>query len=51
MKPELVELIKKFLHYSFGDVDYEYDSLTPIEQTFCTPEEFSMLIEWLKADE
>jgi len=48
MPDELKPIIKKFLRYSFNDIDYNYDSLTEHEQSFATREEFEKLVAWVK---
>lgn len=39
---------KKFLKYSFEEINYTYEQLTPTEKSFCTREEFEELVKWVK---
>lgn len=44
---ELASIIKKFLTYSFVEIDFEWKNLTSAEQNLCTKEQFEELIGWL----
>jgi hypothetical protein len=39
---------KKFLKYSFEEIDFTYEQLTPEEKSLCTKDEFEELVKWLK---
>ena len=41
------EVAKRFLDYSFEDIDYKYEELTKMEKEICTPEEFKLLKQWM----
>ncbi len=41
------EIIRRFLRYSFFDVHFEYDALTPEERSFCSKQEFEQLARWV----
>lgn len=43
-----ITITSKFLNYSFSDIEFDYDKLTPKEKEFCTKEEFDELVEELK---
>jgi hypothetical protein len=44
---ELADIIKRFLKYSFKDIEYSWENLTERERTFCTEAEFQRLKEWV----
>lgn len=41
-------VMKRFFHYSFEDVHYEYANLTDQEKSLCTPEQFEDMMLWLR---
>ena len=45
------ELVRKFLVYSFTDVDFVYDKLTTKERALCSEKEFKELVQWVKEPE
>jgi hypothetical protein len=47
---ELFGVIKRFLNYSFTDISFRYEELTPAERQFCSWEQFQRLVEWVKKD-
>lgn len=51
MTPTIASAIRKFLHYSFADVNYDYNLLTPAEKRLVTPEDFAALVRWLREEE
>lgn len=42
---ELHQVLSCFLNYSFKDIDFKYESLTPKEKSFCTEKQFKELVE------
>lgn len=42
-----IELIRKFLKYSFSAIKYNYDLLTPGEKRLCSRAEFNALADWI----
>lgn len=50
MTPELEIIIKKFLDYSFTEIEYDYNELTQSEKALCTEEEFRKLVGWVNGD-
>jgi hypothetical protein len=42
-KRTLDEIVSSILHYSFDEIDWNYDGLTPTEKEIITPEEFEEL--------
>jgi len=39
----LNEIVSSILHYSFDEIDWNYESLTRLEKKVLTPEEFEEL--------
>ncbi len=46
----LAPIIKKFLNYSFEEIEYRYSKLTPTEKEFCTFEQWLRLVDWIKKE-
>jgi hypothetical protein len=46
----LLQVMKRFLRYSFKDIGFGYDGLTPQERGLCTREEFDLLVKCLEED-
>jgi hypothetical protein len=46
---QMLALVKRFLKYSFVDVQFIWVNLTKKEQAFCTKAEFEQLVSWLKS--
>lgn len=42
-----LDVIKRFLTYSFSPVSFDYDKLSHEEKKLCTREEFNQIIAWL----
>lgn len=45
----LLAVVKRFLNYSFEDIDFKYDDLTETEKKLATREEFEKLAAWVKS--
>lgn len=41
-------ILKKFCHYQFEDIHYQYRNLTDQEKALCTEQEFNELMYWLR---
>lgn len=47
--PDRIDAVtKRFLKYSFEEINYKYDQLTAAEREFCSREEFEELVKWIK---
>lgn len=41
-------VVKRFLNYSFKDINFDYDGLTDTEKGLATREEFERLASWVQ---
>ncbi len=48
MNEKMQEIARRFLRYSFEDIEFDYDMLTPREQSLATREEFAELTALVK---
>lgn len=46
--PPEPEAIKRLLHYSWEDIEYQHGGLTDTEQSLITEDEFNALVRWIK---
>lgn len=44
----LAEAIRRLLHSSWSPIDFQYDYLTPEEQSCITRAQFTKLVPWVK---
>jgi hypothetical protein len=49
MTPEMEDIIRRFLQYSFDGIQYQWDNLTEDEKTFATEAEYEKLVVWVQA--
>jgi hypothetical protein len=42
------EIIRKFLAYSFDEIEWNYEDLTDAEQALCSQEEYNELASWAR---
>lgn len=48
MSEIVATVVKKLLNYSFEQINWEYEELTPSERSLCSREEFEELVAWYK---
>lgn len=49
MTPEMEDIIRRFLQYSFDGIQYQWANLTEDEKTFATEAEYEKLVAWIQA--
>ena len=50
MTPELLEVLRRLLQYSWRPINYQYHHLTESEKRIINRSQFNRLVEWVKAE-